>query len=355
MTITVVVGGQYGSEGKGKMAAHLCREEGFRAAVRCGGPNSGHTIQLGGERAVLRQVPAGAEVKGVRLFLAAGCLVDPEVLLDEIDLLGLEPREIAVDGNAFIIEPRHKQREIEGSFEERVGSTCSGTGAALAERILRTGEGRLAGEVPELAPYTRPVSEELLELLRWKEGIVLEGTQGFALSLYHTPHYPFATSRDTTAAAFLSEAGLPPLLVERVVLVLRTFPIRVGGNSGPLPREISWEALRRESGYPGEVRELTSVTRRVRRVARFDLEMAARASRVNGATEIALMGSDYLDHGNLGSERYGELSAGTRAFVERLEAKTSVPVRYIGTGPGGLDLIDRGARPGSRSIFRAGS
>src|SRR5206468_1357773 len=101
-----------------------------------------------------------------------------------------------------------------------------------------------------------------------------------------SPDYPFVTSRDTSAAGATAEAGLSPLDVDQVALVLRSFPIRVAGRSGPLPNEITWEKLTRESGHRGTLAEFTSVTGRLRRVARFDAEIVRRAIAVNAPTLV---------------------------------------------------------------------
>src|SRR5207247_1926198 len=111
------------------------------------------------------------------------------------------------------------------------------------------------------------------------------------------PYYPYVTSRDTTAAGFLSEAGLSPLDVDDVVLVLRAFPIRVAGSSGPLECEVDWGTVTRDSGSPQPIVEYTSVTHAVRRVARFSPEIVKQAIAVNNPTRIVLNHLDYVDHG----------------------------------------------------------
>jgi hypothetical protein len=139
--------------------------------------------------------------------------------------------------------------------------------------------------------------------------VLVEGTQGFGLSLYHSDSYPKATSRDTTAAAFLSEVGLSPLLVTEIVLVLRTFPIRVAGEqAGPMKDEITWEILQIESSYPHPIHEMTTVSNRLRRVGRFDWELAEKAVTMNRPTQLAINGLDYIDARNRGTQ-LGELTS----------------------------------------------
>jgi adenylosuccinate synthase len=340
MPVTVVVGGQYGGEGKGKVVAHLSRNHGFDAIVRCGGPNSGHTITLDNKQVVLRQVPAGIVNPNAKLFLAAGCLLDMDVLSKEIEFFDLHPDKFKIDYNAAIVCKDHAQKEEEAQLDKKIGSTCSGTGMAVAERALRKGNVKLARDIAFLEPYLAEVSKEIMALYRCGKRVAIEGTQGFGLSVYHSPYYPYATSRDTTASGFLSEVGISPMTVSDIIMVIRTFPIRVGGNSGPLPNEIDWKTVQIESGYPYEVQEFTTVTKKVRRVARFDLEIIKRATVANMPTQIALMGADYLDYRNRSVAYYEQLTEKTRNFISWLKQELNAEITFIGTGPTDCELID---------------
>lgn len=341
MSITATIGGQFGGEGKGKITAHLCRKYGFDIAVRCGGSNSGHTITINDKQIVLRQIPAGITNPFTKLFLAAGCLINLDVLFGEIDLFGLAPDRLKVDRNAVIIDKEYAYEEKKASLNGRIGSTCTGTGIAVAKRALRAKDLKLAKDIPWLKPYLTDVSREIITSHLKGEKVIIEGTQGFGLSVHHSPYYPYTTSRDTTASGFLSEVGVSPLAVSDIIMVIRTFPIRVGGNSGPLPNEISWEAIQQGSGYPYRIQEFTTVTKRLRRVARFDLELVKKATNVNRPTHIALMGVDYLDYKNKGVKYYNELTQKTKEFISWLEWELKVKVSFIGTGPSDYELIDR--------------
>ena len=341
MSINIVVGGQYGSEGKGKMVAHLSCHHGYNISVRCGGPNSGHTVYLDKKSVVLRQIPSGVVRPQSKVYISSGCLINLEVLFKEIEMFDLTPERLGIDKNAVVINKEDIQKEWETDLRGRIGSTCSGTGIAVANRVLRSADVKLVRDISELKPYIKDVSKQIFSHYQQGEKIIIEGTQGFGLSLYHSPHYPFTTSRDTTAAAFLSEVGISPLLVTDIIMVLRTFPIRVGGNSGTLKDEISWETIREESKYPYSIDEFTSVTKRLRRVGRFDFKMVEKAIRVNCPTEIAVMGIDYLDYDNKSKKNFTELSLKARAFINALETKFKTRVSYIGVGSGINDLIDR--------------
>jgi adenylosuccinate synthase len=340
MPVTVVVGGQFGGEGKGKICAHLALTEDVDYMVRCGGPNSGHTVHLRNVVYQLHQVPAGFVNPRTRLLIAGGALVDPRKLLKEIALCGLTPDRIGVDGNAGIIEELDIEAEQALGLRSRFGSTATGVGHAVSRRVLREKDFRLAKDVPELAPYVTSVRRELAVAAKAGKRIVVEGTQGFGLSLYHASQWPYRTSRDTTAHSFLGEVGLGVTNFE-VVMAIRTFPIRVEGNSGPLPNEITWDELTRSSGYPYPVQELTTTTHLIRRVAKFDWAVVEEAVAANAPTVLALHGVDYLDYRNKGVRDYGDLTPASQAWIECLEERLGVSVRWIGTGPTGDELLQR--------------
>lgn len=327
MPVTVVVGGQYGSEGKGKVAHHLYLQHGAAAAVRVGGANSGHTvITADGRKHVLRQLPVAAVAERSLLFLPPGNYLDAGVLLAEIDRYAISPDRLYIDPAASVILDEDRQQELRDGLTGRIGSTASGTGAAVARRLARAGAPR-AEDVAELAPFVRPTAPGLRSLLRQGARVVLEGTQGFGLSVLHGGHRDFATSRDTTASGFLAEAGLSPLDVAEVVMVIRALPIRVAGNSGPLPRETTWRDVAVQAGQPG-LEEQTTVTRRTRRVARFDPDVVRRAIDVNQPTTLVLNHVDYLADLADPSGR----GAAAEAVVQ-IEASIGRRVDLIGTTP----------------------
>jgi len=210
----------------------------------------------------------------------------------------------------------------------------------VAKRALRDGTIKLALDIPEASPFITDVSAEVNCGIDEGQLCIVEGTQGFGLSLYHTLCYPYATSRDTTASAFLSEVGLSPIQVDSIIMAMRTFPIRVEGNSGPLKNEITWEELQQRSGYPHSIGEYSTVTNRLRRIAAFDMELVRRATMVNRPTELALHGADYLDYKNKGLTEFDGLCDKAKLFIEWLERELCVPVTFIGTGPTDQELID---------------
>lgn len=330
MAVSIVVGGQYGSEGKGKVAHYLARERGARAVVRVGGSNSGHT-SMGGthQREVLRQLPTAALEPDVLCVLAAGSYIDLDVLFQEIQRVNLPAHRLLIDPNAMVVTTEDREAETRSGLGRRIGSTCSGTGAAVLRRVQRHSRDDLAAAHPELADYLQPIRPLLRQMLDDGARVVIEGTQGFGLSLLHTPHFPKATSRDTTAAGMLSETGLSPLDVDEIVLVLRAFPIRVAGDSGPFGApEIDWGTVAQEGGHTVSVEERTSVTNRVRRVARFDPLIVREAIAANNPSMIVLNHVDQID----AAAQHG-LTTRAESFVADVCAKIDHPIDLIGLGP----------------------
>jgi adenylosuccinate synthase len=339
MPATIVVGGQYGSEGKGKVVALLAGRSKSPWLVRCGGPNSGHTVTIDGNDVILRSVPCSSEPHTATFCISAGCAIDETILLRELDLLNIDRQRIIVDPRAVIVT--EEDREAERRDLKEIASTCSGTGAASVRRMSRRTDVSLANTSDAILSRCRveTVAPLLHNVLDDGGDVIVEGTQGFALSLLHGPDYPFVTSRDTTAAGFAMEVGLSPRLIDAIVMVVRTFPIRVGGPSGPFADEISWEELARISGAPQALPEYTSVTKRLRRVARFDLEAIKVACKYNRPTSLAVMGLDRIDYANTGLTQVCKLTTKARNFLEDIELATAVPVEFVGTGFGTFDAI----------------
>ncbi|RZS81223.1 adenylosuccinate synthetase [Pigmentiphaga kullae] len=341
--VDVIVGSQFGSEGKGNIAAYLANE--YDVLVRVGGPNAGHTVISRSGKYVYHQLPSGAKDTNAKILLGPGMTLDVEKLLKEVKDCNVTPERLFIDPQVMIIEDADKKRESE--LVDKIGSTGQGGGAAAARRILsRTGQGiRLAKDVPELEPYvgTGPryrgaTTRQLEEAYRSGQSILLEGTQGSGLSLYHG-QYPHVTSRDTNVAGCLAEAGISPSRIRRILLVTRYTPIRVGnpdtgGSSGAIKHEIDFETVAREAGLdPQELQgnEITSTTKRKRRVGRFDWEQFRLACSLNAPTDIVLTFSDYINGTNRNARRFEQLTEETIKFIEEVERIAHAPVSLIST------------------------
>ena len=334
MPCDVVLGGQWGDEGKGKIVDWLARDA--HAVVRCqGGANAGHTLVLGDQRLALHQVPSGVLHPDCSVVLGNGMVVDPAALLEEIDALAAAGIEIAsrirISAAAHVVLPVHR---LQDRFEEQrrgaaaVGTTGRGIGPAYADKaarrglqmaafarpeselraavraVLQTKQDELAGRVDfdveamtaqvasaraRLAPWIGDTATWVQDAWRAGRKLVLEGAQGALLDLDHGS-YPFVTSSACTSAGALAGCGLPPQAADRVVGVIKAYATRVG--NGPFPTELR-DAVGdrlRETGH-----EYGATTGRPRRCGWFDAAAVRRAARTSGFTSLAITKLDVLD------------------------------------------------------------
>lgn len=334
MPSTVVVGGFYGDEGKGKLVSYLAARDSPRLVARGGaGPNAGHTIIDGERTCKVRMIPCGFVNRGARLAIGPGVVVDPDVLLREARDYGASGR-LVVDARCGVITAAHREADSRGDLAGRIGSTGSGTGPANAERAMRTLG--LAGEEPSLEGLVGDVPLEVNTALDDGASVLVEGTQGTFLSLWHGT-YPYVTSKDVTAAGICADVGLGPRRVDEVIVAFKAYVTRVG--SGPLEGELGApEAARR--GWA----EFGAVTGRPRRAAGFDHALARRAVMLNGATQVAITKLDVAFGGCEGARSWSDLTPEARSFVEGVEASLGVRVTLMGTGPRAGDIVDRRPR-----------
>jgi adenylosuccinate synthase len=334
MPATVIVGAQWGDEGKGKIVDLLAQDSDVVCRYQ-GGPNAGHTIVRDGETFKLHHVPSGILCEGKLCVVGAGCVVDPGLLvreLDELEARGFATEGVRISGNAHLIMPWHVA--IDSAHERRlgklrIGTTRRGIGPAYADKAARIGirvqdildpkilrqkfETALAEknelldrihgveplEVEELAermeqyavrlrPYVSDTSLLVDRALREGQRVLLEGAQGTLLDLDHGT-YPFVTSSNPLAGAAATGVGIGPTRIERVLGVAKAYVTRVG--EGPFPTEIQGadQARVRELGA-----EYGTTTGRERRCGWLDLVALRFAVRVNGMTALALTKLDVL-------------------------------------------------------------
>lgn len=332
MPCLVTVGGFFGDEGKGKIIAYLAKKDNPTIAVRGGvGPNAGHTFTFNGKEHKVRMLPSAILNPSTRLLIGAGVLVNPKVLLSEISQFNTEDRTY-VDSQCGIIEQQHIDRDkSEDHLKGKVGTTGTGTGPANSDRAFRTL--KMAKEIPELSLYIEDVSNSVNYALDARENVLVEGTQGTYLSLFHGG-YPFVTSKDVTASAICSDVGIGPKKVDEVLAVFKAYVTRVGG--GPLQNELDEQEAKKRGWL-----EFGSVTGRQRRAAPFDMELAKKAVRINSASQLAVTKLDVVFPETAGMRDYGKLPDRARKFIEEIEGETGVKVTLIGTGPELDDVIDR--------------
>jgi adenylosuccinate synthase len=331
MPCTVIVGAFWGDEGKGKIISYLALKDNVDFCVRTGSVNAAHTVWFGGKKYALHMVPAAFLNPKTRLLIAAGANVDVKTFFDEVELTKVQGR-IAVDQNASIIEEKHRVQDKASAVNKGIGTTGRGVGPALEERVRRTA--KLAKDIPELKPYLTDQVQEVNDGLDVGKKVLLEGTQGFMLSLFLGGGYPYVTGRDTGASAIASEAGVGPTRVDDVLIVYKSFITRVG--AGPLPGEITKEEAQKRGWF-----EVAAGTGRDRRSAPFDFELAKKTAKINGATQAAMTKLDCIFPACRSAKQYSDLPKEAKEFIKEVEDKTGVPIVLVGTGPEALEIVDR--------------
>jgi adenylosuccinate synthase len=361
--VDVIIGGQYGSEGKGHVTAYLSSE--YDVLIRVGGPNAGHTVSGLHDIYTYHQLPSGTRDCDAEILLGPGMTIYVPKLLEEISDCKIGSDRLYIDPQAIVITDEDKLGE--GGLKGDISSTGSGSGSAAARRIMGRGkqETLLAKDIPELREYvgTGPryrgrTIDRLERAYRKGQNILLEGTQGSGLSVFHGP-YPYVTSRDTNVAGCLAEAGISPSRVRRILMVIRPTPIRVANpipkkmtpframlvkfrminqsatkTSGPLKHETNFDAVANKGGLEGEEvtkNEITSTTKRNRRVGWFEWDQFRDACSINAPTDIVLTFSDYLNKKNREARRFEQLDIDTIKFVEEIERVSHVAVSLIAT------------------------
>ena len=342
--IQIIVGGQFGSEGKGHAAAELAAREGEMLAIRTGGPNAGHTAW--GHTGMRKGEPGWAQEFKLRTVPVAA-VVNPQAMvalasksLIQLDLAEREVKEtgvpqLLVDQSCTILEPAHIAIE-EGDESLAWGSTRKGIGAARMDRVHRTA--RTFWELGGVH-YERLIPCDVAELARQYlnagNTVQIEAAQGYGLGL-HTDFYPKTTSADCRAIDALADVGISPWefpdATLEVWVVVRPYPIRVAGDSGPLRLETSWEAL----GLPPE---RTTVTRKIRRVGAWDPILVSDAVRANGIHGVRLW-MNMADHVFPGLQGltsldgvFGRARTQVDDWVNTVELQTGAHVEALGTGP----------------------
>ena len=330
MPSTVVVGGFFGDEGKGKIVSYLSKNDNPSIVVRGGaGPNAGHTIKDGSTTYKVRMLPSGFLNKNAKVMIGPGVVVNPDIFFKEIEEYDVSGRAF-LDKHCGIIEQNHLDQDSKGRLKDKIGSTGSGTGPANAERAMRTL--KMAKDIESLSSYVIDVPDEVNSALKNQKNVLIEGTQGTHLSLWHGT-YPFVTSKDVTASGICADIGIGPKRVDEVLVVFKAYLTRVG--TGPMSNELSAEETE-QKGWA----EFGTVTGRPRRAAEFDFELAQRAIMLSSATQLSITKLDVRFPECAGIKSESELSTEAKSFIKNIEDKLKIPVTLIGTGPFVNDIID---------------
>lgn len=344
--LTVLVGGQYGSEGKGAIAAHLANK--YDVHVRVGSPNAGHTIYWNGEKHVMQSIPCGWINPDAKIIIGRGALLNMKQFMKElVHILTYYPNflnRLLVDPEAGILDEKFHIEEggTHGEMHKRIGSTGEGVGPARMARLARDPKQfrqfkDIAEEYGLSNCMLENTPEQIAILQDCAKNILIEGTQGSALSIYHS-FWPYCTSTETNAAGIIAEVGIAPSRVTDVLMVCRTYPIRVAGNSGPMKNEIDWGVLNSKITSMGgkEIKpEKTTVTHKVRRIAEWDDELFEQSYILNNPTEIAITFADYIDPSLYGCEDTITVKKSLRLaeFLHEHLPDMGEMIKYVGTGP----------------------
>lgn len=350
---TIVFGGSVGSEGKGAIVGYLALEYNWKAAICTFMTNAGHTwVGDDGEKVVVQQLPVALVNREIpKLLIAPGSAITESQLekeLNEFESRYDVARRLKIHPRAMIIEQQDVDYESNGVTH--LASTAKGCGAALARKVRREKSVKLARDVAWLKPFLADTTEIVNDLIDNNDSVLVEGSQGFDLDLNHGIEYPYCTSRGTTPAQVLADCGIDPRTIPNVIAVLRTYPIRVGnvegGSSGPFGgNEITFEEIARRSGTPAnvDIREYTTVTKRLRRIFEMDFDRLAYMAKVCRPDMIALTFADYLDYKLAGknTDDYDleDLPESVQEFINQVEQATGASVGFLKTGPRNSDLI----------------
>ena len=420
----VVIGTQWGDEGKGKIVDWLT--ESAQGVVRFqGGHNAGHTLVIGGRKTVLRLIPSGALRPGVAIFIGNGVVLSPSALMAEIaelEAAGIEIRSrLRISPACALVLPVHVALDLAreaGMGETKIGTTGRGIGPAYEDKIARRalrvqdlldparfGEKLAAllefhnfmlvnyhncAPVPfektrddtlalasQLAPMVADVAGMIYAARQRGDSLVFEGAQGALLDIDHGT-YPYVTSSNCLAGAAAPGAGIGPQLLDYVLGIVKAYTTRVG--TGPFPTELTDDV---GAGLAKRGNEFGSVTGRPRRCGWLDIPALRRSFELNGVDGMCITKLDVLDgmpelricvsytrHGKrldliptgadavaqcvpvyetlpgwqestLGAKTYGALPTNARAYLDRVEALTAVPIAMISTGPDREETILR--------------
>lgn len=314
--LNIVIDGQFGSTGKGLLSSYVAVMNHIDIAITDASANAGHTFYYHGKKHVVKHLPVSGIIHTRnQIYLCAGAIINPVILLDEIEKFDVDPCRIAIHPRCAIIEQEDIDNESQGKMVD-IASTQSGVGSALVRKINRTS--KLAKDCDLIKHMVKEL--DLQMYMDYGCTLLMEVPQGYDLSISSGLSYPYCTSREITISAALSDAQVHPAYLGKVAVCIRTFPIRVGngdGYSGPFypdSIETNWDII-------GVEAERTTVTNKIRRVATFSFIQYSRMIKNLKPDYILLNFVNYLK-----KDEY-------IALAERLPEVT-----HIGIGPKIIDV-----------------
>ncbi len=352
--ITIVIDGQAGSCGKGKICGYLVKKDSFSLSTNSWASNAGHTyVENNGEKIVVSHLPMAMLNPNCKLVLNAGCIITPEILFDEIKKYGnlIKNRKIYIHPRAMIILEKHRQEE---KRIIRSGSTFKGCGSAQSEKIMRSPNVILAKDyfknLPDNLSNIIEIADTSKIINDCNGNILIEGAQGQDLDINYGLDYPNVTSRMCSASQLIADAGCSPFKVKDIYMIIRPYPIRISNKtnigediySGDYNKsaEITWDEIKKRCGCNIDLKEYTTVTKKIRRVFEMNWDRLKYNVMINQPTQIVLNFAQYLDWKAYRCTKFSELPNKVIDFIKKIEELTNVPVTIIGTGERNCDIID---------------
>lgn len=381
--VTVVLDSQAGSCGKGKFIGYLAGKTNPEVAINNFMSNAGHTCVLDDGTPIMTQhLPTSVVSSNTTLIIGPGAAITPKILFDEIikyaDLIG--NRQVVINPRAVAILDKHVKTEQEVL---RSGSTFKGCGAAQADKVMR--QAILFGEwykewthnwakADGIGDYDGYTFEQVRHIIRHiivddtmdyindtidaGGDVIVEGSQGCDLDINYGLSYPNTTSRQCHAGQLVADCGISPRLVTDIIMIMRPYPIRISNttnlknedgsilvtSSGDYDgsEEITWDIVKDRCGAPADVQfgEMTTVTKKMRRVFEPNWNRLEYVTKLNRPTEIALNFAQYIDYNMLGKTDVSDITPKLWEFINIVEKVTGVPVTMIGTGAKDGEIID---------------
>ena len=345
----IIIGGQAGSESKGKLSGYLCEKCHPNLLVMTSSPNAGHTVvNQDGVKYVSYHLPVGSVMCDCSIVLGPASLINLNTFVEEIKDLGIDPSRIIIDPRASVITSANIKRELDVGLSN-IGSTLQGIGECRTTKMKRDGTAILIDHVSDvlhkMGIRIEPTSPIINNTIR-NDGIVLcETTQGFDLDLEHGINPIHCTSKMINPAMAMAEAGVSPAHLGTVYGVIRPYPIRVNNRTGysgsyGSSNEISWEEVSKMCGSPEKLLELTTTTKLPRRVFDFCWDRIYKFAEICNPDQICLQFANYIDWSIYGKTEADSIPKLVEYWIKALEMRLVIPVTYVGTGPNHQHMIE---------------
>lgn len=388
-SVTVVLDAFAGSCGKGKFIGYLAQKDNMHVAINNFMSNAGHTyVTEDGDKLMTQHLPTSMVNKECDLIIGPGAAITPHILFQEIikyeKLLG--DRQIIINPRAVVIAQVH--RNTEASIL-RSGSTFKGCGAAQAEKVMRQAMlfgdfwDNMCSDSPDFGDddgdygdlnYVCTCGEwdiikkhiivaDTMSIINNEidrgRNVMVEGSQGCDLDINYGLAYPNTTSRQCHAGQLIADCGISPRLLDEIIMIMRPYPIRISNTTNltnedgsPLvtssgeydgSEEITWDIIKERCGAPADIEfgEMTTVTKKTRRVFEMNWDRFDYVCKLNRPTQIALNFAQYIDWGAYECTSWEDLPQKVKDFISEVEAHAGCPVTLIGTGPANNHIIDR--------------